>query len=59
MQLSSLRDEDIDPRNLDRGEPHINNFIFIPAEKAPTSNVGGNSCRVKNSQTVQVDEAEF
>jgi hypothetical protein len=33
MEFSSLRDEDTDPRNLDRGVTYINNFIFIPAEK--------------------------
>jgi FkbM family methyltransferase len=29
--LSTLRPEDNDPGNLDRGLPYINNFIFIPA----------------------------
>jgi FkbM family methyltransferase len=33
MGFNTLRNEDTDPNNLDRGLPYINNFIFVPAEQ--------------------------
>ena len=33
MEFTTLRDEDTNPENLDRGLPYINNFILIPSEQ--------------------------
>jgi FkbM family methyltransferase len=34
--VSTLRAEDTDPKNLDSGRPYINNFIFIPTTQPTT-----------------------
>ena len=35
LDFRELRDEDMDPENMGRGErEYINNFLFIPAEKS-------------------------
>ncbi len=54
-EFGSLRDEDIDPRNLDRGLTYINNFIFIPAEKGSIVKSMQQFCLVKHWKTRQFD----